>query len=100
MIASCIIFYVDGVFSFHSLMDMLVACFQVVPMRRMMKKRMPSMQHWTRGWMKDAKKGGSEAQHFEQLQNEVLLDIILYILYYTFSGNCAFFQRAERKRRN
>lgn len=95
MIASCIIFYVDGVFSFHSLMDMLVACFQVAPMRRMMKKRMPSMQHWTRGWMKDAKKGGSEAQHFEQLQNEVLLDIIL-----TFSGNCAFFQRAEGKRRN
>lgn len=41
-----------------SLMDMLVACSQVGLMRRMMKKQMLYMQHWTRGWMRDAKKEG------------------------------------------
>lgn len=69
-------FNMDVVFSFHSLMDMQVACFQVAPTRRMMKKLMPSMQRWTRGWMNDAKRGGSEAQPLEQLQNEVLLDVV------------------------
>lgn len=54
----------DNVFSFNSLMGMLVVCSQVAPMRRMMKKRMQSMQHWTREWMKDAKKGGLKTQHF------------------------------------
>lgn len=39
-------------------MGMLVACSQVGHMRRMMKKQMLYMQHWTRGWMKDAKKEG------------------------------------------
>lgn len=41
-----------------SLMDTQVACSPVGPMRRMMKKQMLYMQHWTRGWMKDAKKEG------------------------------------------
>lgn len=39
-------------------MGMLAACSQVGHMRRMMKKQMPYMQHWTRGWMKGAKKEG------------------------------------------
>lgn len=39
-------------------MGMLVACSQVGRMRRMMKKQMLYMQHWTRGWMKDVKKEG------------------------------------------
>lgn len=41
-----------------SLMDMQVACFPAGPMRKTMKKQMLYMQHWTRGWMKDAKKEG------------------------------------------
>lgn len=56
-------------------MDMLVACSQVGPTRRMMKKQMQFMQRWTRGWMKDAKKGGSRAQSFEQTQNDVSFKI-------------------------
>lgn len=39
-------------------MVMQVACSQVGPMRKMMRKPMLYMQRWTRGWMKDAKKEG------------------------------------------
>lgn len=41
-----------------SLMVMQVACFPVGPMRKMTKRQMLYMQHWTKGWMKDAKKEG------------------------------------------
>lgn len=47
-----------GAFFPCSLMDTQVACSPVGPMRRMMRKQMLYMQHWTRGWMKDAKKEG------------------------------------------
>lgn len=73
---------------------MLVACSQVAPMRRMMKKLMRSMQHWTRGWMKDAKKEGSWGPPLDN-------NIMKYCLTLKCCDNHgAFFQGAERKRRN
>lgn len=54
---------------------MLVVFSQVAPMRRMMKKLMQSMPHWTRGWMKDAKKGGLKTKLFEQSHHEILFAI-------------------------
>lgn len=42
----------------RSLMDMLGVCFQVGHMKRMMRRQMLYMQHWTKGWTRDAKREG------------------------------------------